>query len=1086
MRLRNIYERHFGLSVVPQTNTGMDKMAGHANAGLMRGWAVWVGLGLALAVGGWRLVVGAIVVTVGVVAVAVYPIVAPRLPPRRPRNFGFLSRGWQCDSARGEGGADAGATAVSDSFLVNEAVNAFIKLVLASFVDGWFGSISQDRGLLQMRVHAELVLVLLELKQRVARVDLASMLVSRVLPTIHDHYVSYCKAEEVVRHKEAATLAHDIAVAQHYKRGHLHPAVAPAARGQCGPAAKAWLRERVGAVVPLLLSEGERQSRPVVLLVREMLSCTVLANVLLMVSEADFYNLLVVKMIGNHLKHRTQVKRLREALAEHTGERDETIRGIEAAPLMAAFRSFLELTGYKAFKELYDQIDHIGYVQQSRQLETLLAGRLGSGRSSKYDKRLRLLVERLHRRTVELANRVRSSHDVDLPAILGTAAGAAKFAEYLQRRDRLPLLDFYRAVEQIKVPLEEAAALDDEDLVADMALSVSADAQEDIVRIYKSFCFVPAIDMDRESIEVIEDYVTAATIDTAARRRLYVLARRELLKMQNKVYDRLVEELPGFQRSSLFVSLVESDVFPEKPDEPVPSVSEPAAEPHDDTLRGGISGAVVSAVEDAFSEIMRASTSPPTEVYQAVHGSSTSLETDLKRDLFGEPDAGSSLFGDTEGSHSLFDGDEESDAMATTELDSDMTSLQELFLAAPGNLRLTEEIAKLELEIQRLSQQLQVLTPLLNKAELTNNLGEIKILMRSKASLEKEISYKELQKQQYMVQENDNSLYGRSRAAIQSYIIGNEGNKEFVLYIVEVQRLSSESPDTVTAGWIVARRYSQFLKLHEYLKQKYPRVGQAKFPKRAVLVLKFQQRQVAEMRKVALSEYLGELLSVPEVCCDRAFRAFLSSENLSVRKSQVFEERPSARSNIERMANTLYGPSQMNPQMIANLSEMQDELRKYEEVGERDLFVKPICDALILLFELNTTKTWLRGRALVVILQQVFGTTIERKVYEFVELQSDEENVLDCLAALEQQLFPGGRFRNPPAARSVYEQSATKQEARVLFDVFFHETCARLFGLANTMRAASGLFSMMQNEVLNQHLLFELLDVVLTEVFPEV
>ena len=110
------------------------------------------------------------------------------------------------------------------------------------------------------------------------------------------------------------------------------------------------------------------------------------------------------------------------------------------------------------------------------------------------------------------------------------------------------------------------------------------------------------------------------------------------------------------------------------------------------------------------------------------------------------------------------------------------------------------------------------------------------------------------------------------------------------MYIIEVQKFSNENPNIVKAGWVVARRFSQFYGLHEYLKLKYHRVSYLKFPKKSILVLKFQQKQVAEIRMKQLEDYLQELIKIQEVCSDRAFRSFLSSENFNLKRINVLKK----------------------------------------------------------------------------------------------------------------------------------------------------------------------------------------------------
>ena len=72
----------------------------------------------------------------------------------------------------------------------------------------------------------------------------------------------------------------------------------------------------------------------------------------------------------------------------------------------------------------------------------------------------------------------------------------------------------------------------------------------------------------------------------------------------------------------------------------------------------------------------------------------------------------------------------------------------EVHEAAPGDLGLAEAITILTNDIDRLTAQEAIGESLTRKAELTNNTAELRILKKSKASLQREIRRKELQRQQ--------------------------------------------------------------------------------------------------------------------------------------------------------------------------------------------------------------------------------------------------------------------------------------------------------------------------------------------------
>lgn len=171
--------------------------------------------------------------------------------------------------------------------------------------------------------------------------------------------------------------------------------------------------------------------------------------------------------------------------------------------------------------------------------------------------------------------------------------------------------------------------------------------------------------------------------------------------------------------------------------------------------------------------------------------------------------------------------------------------------AAPGDLGLAEAIVVLASDINRLAAQEAVVDSLTKKAELTNNTSELRILRKSKASLQREMRRKELQRQQYVVQESDNSLYGRSTVAIKAIQVGREEDgREFALYVIEVQRKTGEQMPA--ASWTVTRRYSEFHDLHQRLRSGHPSVRDLEFPRRR-MVMKFQS-EFLRKRRAALEK----------------------------------------------------------------------------------------------------------------------------------------------------------------------------------------------------------------------------------------
>lgn len=189
--------------------------------------------------------------------------------------------------------------------------------------------------------------------------------------------------------------------------------------------------------------------------------------------------------------------------------------------------------------------------------------------------------------------------------------------------------------------------------------------------------------------------------------------------------------------------------------------------------------------------------------------------------------------------------------------ENDVGSQGSFQLAGPGDLQLTYEISRLGDKLTNLHSQDFMLDRLIKKAELTGDTQESRLLQKSKSALNREIRELSFQKSQYEQQESANRLVSdRTKLAIVNSTVGDEDGKSVVRYIVEVQQLAGDG--SFATGWVVARRYNEFLTMHNRLREKYAIVRTLDFPgKRIVTGL---SGHFVDTRRVALEKYM-------QVCC---------------------------------------------------------------------------------------------------------------------------------------------------------------------------------------------------------------------------
>ncbi|KAG0020543.1 Intermediate filament protein, partial [Entomortierella chlamydospora] len=231
----------------------------------------------------------------------------------------------------------------------SDAIDTVIELIMRDYVVVWMRAITPEL-VLQQRLEELLRIILIHLKTRVMDLDLTQLLVTKLVPKVTAHVNDFRKAEMALRGNslersltESDEL--DIMVAGKFRGGKLHKALSTSISTK--GTEEAYLRNVVQVILPTLLPASEVQSEILRNLLRELLVCAVLRPVMELLSDPDYWNQNVDLYIGKAIREQNMVKKVREALKQHTdnmdGDAENTVDPYGSGADIYSFEDFLEM-----------------------------------------------------------------------------------------------------------------------------------------------------------------------------------------------------------------------------------------------------------------------------------------------------------------------------------------------------------------------------------------------------------------------------------------------------------------------------------------------------------------------------------------------------------------------------------------------------------------------------------------------------------------------------------------------------------------------------------------------------------------------
>lgn len=1070
--------------------------------------------------------------------VAVDPPLPKRLEPCLPADLSSSSFSWN-DTQLAINHPDAA-----------NIIEELVDLVVKSFITPWFQHIDGNNSpAFPNCVKNTILEAVVRLQTPVERIDEGSLIILKILPLFVKHFEMFCMSRDSVvsdlAFEKTSFQNFNLQVAVEYNKiNKLHEALSLRTSFLERDISR-YMSAKMERVLPLVINEKELSSPLVCIILRDVLATCILSPIVNKLADPDSWNLHIISLSDRILEEQDQVHVIRKFLSkevqQHEKGQSTDVNSGYTAHVEQDLKPGLPGAQFENYLRYISQLNSFEELQKARftlmtKLMDINSDDCLTRTSMEYKRRLILSLNLLQTRLrcVDLrdedvhprrfdqtlfdadraVNEFRSFlNTVSLDDILREQRCLVFFEKYLQgRRNKCGLcyVRFWKLVETMKNPLEDGG----KNVTVAIKPSEVSQLREFALSFFQGERLENMSLLDAGLVTNITLFMNTSVIDANS---AFPLVRRSIILLQNEARKALNENyFQGFKMSKEFLNMLSSSDFVS---------TELYSKLVIDAQRGNNKKSLKTSPS---LNSLRIFSSP--EVDEALQNLLTkntakrrySLQQTIKNTLFGENDSGffdDALFeddedftyGETSSVLGNFDG-EDFGSLSSKKEDYERSHFK-TFGNSPGASRdLKDDIANLSMAVDQIERQLELLNHLILKAELTNNQSQLKLLQKSKRALIRDLDTKELTKQQLMVQQNENSLYKRTKIAIKSYYMDSQysDNAEVTFYLINIDHICQGQ----LVSWQIPRRFSEFFRLNSYLKKKYS--GSLKsvftkdlFPKRVKMSLKYHVSKTLlyKERAVKLERYLNELLRIPQICQDHMLRKFLTDNSMftlvpEVKGTDIHSEQDQL-NNLEDSTSSLSSVREPTPQThagpeskIKQFDDLEDELHvnEYEdaflETSEVDSqyksVVKSLCDSFISIFSLKkSSKGWLRGRALIAVLQQFLGGTIEKYAIESLKKYRSKACILSLLTACKQKLWPDGQFARKSQSdnqRSDEERKRAKSDSQIMLQCLFAEIFGKVVGLRTAQGAATNLHDMLQNSYLNANLLLEMIDLVLEEV----
>uniref|UniRef100_A0A674IIH7 Sorting nexin 25 n=2 Tax=Terrapene triunguis TaxID=2587831 RepID=A0A674IIH7_9SAUR len=320
---------------------------------------------------------------------------------------------------------------------------------------------------------------------------------------------------------------------------------------------------------------------------------------------------------------------------------------------------------------------------------------------------------------------------------------------------------------------------------------------------------------------------------------------------------------------------------------------------------------------------------------------------------------------------------------------------------------------------------------------------------------------------------------GMWKAFINTGEVVEENGEQVPCYFVMVSL--QEVGGAEAKNWRVPRKLSEFQNLHRKLSECFPSLKKVQLPSLSKLPFKSVDQKFMEKSKNQLNNFLQKLLSDERLCQSEALYAFLSPspEHLKVIDVQGKKTAFSLSSFLERLPGDFFPHQEEETEEDSDLSDYGDDVD-----GKRDALAEPCFMLIGEIFELRGMFKWVR-KTLIALVQVTFGRTINKQIRDTVSWIFSEPMLVYYISVFRDAFWPNGKLAAPTRSKGEEQSQETKQRAQQKLLENIPDTLQSLVGQQNARHGIIKVFNALQETRANKHLLYVLLELLLTELCPE-